>query len=328
LTDWIRRSLGFCLLLGSATLAASCRLTEVALPAGSDVLVVEAILRVGARQQYVLLHRSMEGRTIRGETGAYVFVTPAHAATITFYEAPLRECLTQSPDNWSIPDVQVDATCYLSPVAAGRFVHSGAEYELLVETERGERVRGRTRVPGSFGFRSPSVSVNPNTLSVSCELPTRPFTLAWSRSLGAWSYLTSLHISGFAADEDLRSAGIDVPDPLELTGVSVSATDTTLLFPANLGLFQRADYDQRLFQLLQQGLPAGLDVIFVILAGDQNFTNGIRGGRFNPSGNVRSSSVIGDGVGVFGSVVPLQIRSSRGANEPPLPPCPVPQWAY
>jgi hypothetical protein len=46
----------------------------------------------------------------------------------------------------------------------------------------------------------------------------------------------------------------------------------------------------------------------VVAAIDRNYLNGVRGGSFNPSGTVRVSSVSGDGVGVFGSIVPVYLR--------------------
>jgi hypothetical protein len=317
--------IAFLALLVAVPLLGSCRLTEVSLPAGADVVVVEAVLRAGARQQYLLLHRSMDGRTIRGEPGAAVTVFRQAGPPIEFTESHLLDCLTLAPQHWSLEDVVVEASCYVSRLAAGRFVHPGQEYELLVETERGERLRGRTRVPGAFGFRSPAVTLNTLSLTAHCALPTYPFTMSWSQSEGAWSYLTSLHLARWS--DALQLENISVPDPIELTGVSVSAADTSFLFPENLGLFQRGDFDQRLFLLLQRGLPPGADATMAILAGDRNYTNAIRGGRFNPSGNVRSSSVVGDGVGVFGSIVPIVIRSTHSPSEPPLAPCQIPPSA-
>jgi hypothetical protein len=130
-----------------------------------------------------------------------------------------------------------------------------------------------------------------------------------------------MQISGLK--DILDPLGIEAPDPLELTSVSVASSDTTLVFPTNVGLFQRGDLPREVFDLLENGLPPGTDAIFVVLAAEKNYTNGIRGGRFNPSGNVRLSSVAGDAVGVFGGVVPLAIRSAPGAGGPP-PPCDVP----
>ncbi len=318
---WLRSACLVGLTLG----APACELADVATPAGVDVVVVEAILRAGAARQYVLLHRSLEDRTIRGEPGATITVTRDDAEAIVYAEAELIECLVESPDEWEIENLRVEASCYRSPVAAGRFVHPGRTYDLAIETLDGLYLRGRTTVPGLFAFRVPDVTVNSESLSVTCRLPEGSFTLTWSRSAGAWAYLSSLRLSNWG--DDLRDQGVEVPDPLDLTGVSVSAADTSLLFPANLGLFQRFDLDQRVLIALQQGVPAEADATLVVLAADPNYTNAIRGGRFNPSGNIRTSSVLGDGVGLFGSIVPLVIRSPSPSPEFTIPPCPLPPIA-
>jgi hypothetical protein len=48
--------------------------------------------------------------------------------------------------------------------------------------------------------------------------------------------------------------------------------------------------------------------------------NAVRGGGFNPSGNVRISSVVGDGVGVFGSIFPRDLQIQVG-DDLPYPSC-------
>jgi hypothetical protein len=101
---------------------------------------------------------------------------------------------------------------------------------------------------------------------------------------------------------------IDAPDPLDLQGLAVSAEDTTLVLPDEFGVFERFEYDQDVLRALQGGFPDGVDVVLMVAAADRNYVNGVRGGRFNPSGPVRISSVVGDGVGVFGSLVPLYVR--------------------
>lgn len=295
----------------------ACELAEVAAPASADVLVAEAILRVGAEQQYVLLHRSLDGVHVRGEEGASVVVTGPDGEEIRYDEVSQAGCVV---GNLHEGQAVISASCYLSPPEAEGFVKPGAGYELRVETVHGEVLRGRTVVPGDIEFRTPDLQVDTRRRIGECILPREPFTLAWTRAEGAWSYIVSLELRDWG--EELRMQGIAAPDPLELTGVSVSAADTTLLFPANLGLFQRGDLDQRLLAVFQQGLPRAGSATLTILAADRNFTNGVRGGRFNPSGPVRLSSVVGDGVGVFGSVVPLTI-DSRTDEEPSAPPCNV-----
>jgi hypothetical protein len=300
---------------------AGCELTEVAAPAGADLLVVEAVLRVGARQQYLILHRTLGGRVVRGERNAHVSVTRPDGPAIPFREVALESCLMTAVTEWDIEDLNVAATCYASPIEAGRWVQPAATYDLSILTADGLDVRGRTRVPGTFSFAVPAVSLDPLTLAARCRLPADSFDLAWTRSDGAWAYLSTLWLTEWG--DELRDQGVEVPDPLELTGVSVSAADTTIRFPSELGLFQRTDFDQRVLLALQDGLPPEASATLVVLAADRNFTNAIRGGRFNPSGNVRASSVIGGGVGVFGSVLPLTIRSSADSSGALPAACPL-----
>ncbi|MBD0319449.1 MAG: hypothetical protein ICV87_03885, partial [Gemmatimonadetes bacterium] len=80
-------------------------------------------------------------------------------------------------------------------------------------------------------------------------------------------------------------------------------------------------YDNAALTALQSGFPDGVSVHLVVAAADRNYVNGVRGGSFNPSGPVRVSSVTGDGVGVFGSLVPLYVHirvlteaAARGAG--------------
>jgi hypothetical protein len=318
----MRRIGRFVALLVWAGAASACELTEVAAPDSAEILVVEAVLRVGAPTQYVLLHRSLEGRIVRGAPGARVRVVDAEGGSVDFIPAPTGECLMPPiADGEREIDVEVHASCYRSPPIAGRFVHPGRSYSLFVTTADGLEARGRTHVPGAFAFRNPAAPLDPRSFTASCLLPEEPFQLAWSPSEGAWAYLVSLFLANWAGD--LVERGIVAPDPLELSGVSISQADTTLGFPADVGLFQRAELDQRIFLALRDGLPPDIDTRLVVAAADRNFVNSVRGGRFNPSGNVRISSIVGDAVGVFGSLVPLTIRSLGFEPETRPPPCPV-----
>lgn len=293
-------------------LAAGCELDEVAAPPSEDLLVVEAVLRAGANRQYILLHHSLLGGTIRGEPGATISVTPEGGAPVLFEAAGQGDCFVPGSDGWMSEELTMSASCYWSPASAGRFVVPGMRYDLQVVTADGQELRGRTTVPGRFELRSPRTAVDSATFSRTCLLPGDPFTLTWNRSEGAWAYLSSLRLQTWG--DSLRKEGIAVPDPLDLTGLSVSAADTSQAFPSNLGLFERFSLDQRLLIYLQSGLPRDADATLVVLALDRNYTNAIRGGRFNPSGLVRISSVTGDGIGVFGSVVPIRIHSPNAVT--------------
>ncbi|HUE95858.1 MAG TPA: DUF4249 family protein [Longimicrobiaceae bacterium] len=312
--------------LGLAAMAAvaavaGCRLDEVAAPASADVLVVEAVLRAGSPWQFVLLHRSVEGRHVRGEPGALVKVMDERGRSIVYRPTPLELCVLGSRQQWEAEGINLGASCYTSGLEDAYFVEPGLRYRLEVTTAGGAQAMGQTTVPGAFAYTSPRAPLRSPSLVADCRLPSTPFTLAWRRSEGAWAYVVSMQLQGFG--DELRQQGVSVPDPLELTSVSVSAADTTLLFPANVGLFQRGEYDRRVFETLRGGLPPGTRATLVVLATDRNYTNAIRGGRFHPSGNVRLSSVVGDAVGLFGSTVPLIIRSAPDnpvACPDPLPP--------
>ena len=306
----LRRSLPILL----AALAVGCELTEVAAPESADVLVIDAVLRAGSASQGILLHRSLEGTLVRGEPGATGRVVGEDGQVIDFEEAPLPFCTTPATPDLG-EEVDLQATCYFN--AADGLVTPGATYTLEVTTARGETAFGRTTIPEAFEFTSPGIATPTPGLTGFCHLPSVPFTLAWTQSNGAWAYVVNMRLSEWG--DSLRDLGAEVPEILELASVSVSAADTTLLFPANIGLFQRGDVDRRIFEVLNRGIPAEANVTLVVMATDRNYTNAIRGGRFNPSGNVRISSVVGDAVGVFGSVVPLVLRSS-----PTQPPCPTP----
>jgi hypothetical protein len=276
-------------------LAAGCELTEVVTAPAEDVLVVEAVLRAGESRQVVLLHRALDGDVVRGEPAARVTLRPVGGEAVVLAEAPQQRCLerTQVPDADSI---RVEATCYSS--ASGQLpVRPGETYELQVETLDGRRLRGRTQVPGDFRLLSPALDA-----SRTCTLPPGSnLPVVWSRSAGTWSYIATLEVSGL--DRALAGQGINAPEWLELTGLAISERDTTILLPAQFGIFERTDFDQSLLRLLQLGFPAGAHAELTVAAADRNFVNSVRGGGFNPSGNVRVSSVFGDGVGVFGSLV-------------------------
>lgn len=293
-----------------AMVTAGCELTEVAAPASQDILVIDAVLRSGPGQQAILLHRSVDDGVVRGEPGASVVVTRADGSErIEFVEAPTQACLVQGIGG-QLNGLDLEASCYRS--APGTVIEPGATYDLRVETTGGETAFGRTVVPGPYSFVSPSVDpMAPPAGHSICLLPAAPFQLAWTPAEGAWAYVLTLTISDYAPDEP------DLPNPVELTSVSVSAGDTSLRFPTEIGLFQRGEVPTRVFDILDQGIPAGAIADLAVVATDRNYTNAIRGGRFNPSGNLRISSIAGDGVGVFGSVNVLEL-----ASLPESAPCP------
>lgn len=299
----------FATALAALGLLGGCKLTEVTAADAEDVLVVESLLRAGATQQFVLLHRSLVGRTVRGEPGAVVTVLGPDGVAYRFSQAAASACSTGH--SGPADSLIVEPTCYVAPRRLS--VRPGARYELSVTTAGGERVRGATSVPGAFALRVPAATG-------ACRLP--PGTnlpLLWSVAPGAWSYIASLEIRGLGSA--LRSSGIPAKDRIELTAVSISERDTTLVLPAQFGVFEATDLDPKLVAVLQNGLPEGVAAHLELAAMDRNYVNAVRGGNFNPSGSVRISSVVGDGVGVFGSLVPLALSLEVAAQASGLPSC-------
>jgi hypothetical protein len=315
--------------VAAAVVIQGCTLPDMPLDAGEEVLVVEAVLRTDRRVQQILLHRAIAGRVAAGEPGARVAVVTGAGREIPF-EYREGACFHAEPHAGGEGasalegEVRVDASCYFSPRGGAWdqewWVEPGGTYDLVVETPRGERVRGRTVVPGAFALpglphaarddRDPP----PCTLAPATELPVR-----WTTAAGAWAYVSPLRIRGLAAA--LEPLGIEAPEPLDLVGISVSAADTSIVLPTEFGVFDRFRLDQDLLRALQGGFPPGVRLSLSVAAADRNYVNGVRGGSFNPSGRVRISSVAGDGVGVFGSLVPLHARIRVGPPQPGVPPC-------
>jgi hypothetical protein len=291
------------MMMAAASLAlGGCTIADVTVPPSDDRLVVEAVLRTDFAQQTVLLHRTVQDQTSRKEPGAEVVVTGPNGLRVVLAETE-DPCFSISP-SYDRAEVAVDASCYVSAVSQGRWVQPGQVYDLTVRTTRGEEARARTTVPGAFTVRGVRTSTRADVREPTCSLPAEtPLPLSWTPASGAWGYLAPLTIYGLSS---VFPPSYAPSDPMELLGLAVSATDTTLLLPSEFGVFDRFDFNQDLLRALQKGLPEGTSAQVVIAAADRNFINGVRGGNFNPSGEVRISSVLGDGVGVFGSLVPIR----------------------
>lgn len=277
-------------------LLVGCSLTEVSIPQGEDVAVVEAVLNTGQPVQRLLLHRTVENGEARALVADSVLLTGPDGRARR-YVRTLNETSGCLADADSIPAESV--SCYVLEFSPA----PGAVYALDVFFDGDQRIRGRTQVPGTFELRgSPAVRAG------SCVLrPGTQLALAWTRAPGVWSYLADLEIRGLRRVPELSEMQ-QIPDPLNLFGLAISDSDTTLSVPADFGLFQAGEVELDLLRLLQNGLPAGITAGLTIAAADRNLVNAIRGGTFNPSGLVRISSVAGDGIGLFGSVVPRTLR--------------------
>ena len=286
-----------------AVLLSACELQEVALAEGDDIVVVEVILRADEPVQLAFLHRT-RGTDSATVPGAVIEVRDAQGGRLTF--GPVSE--TQCLDFENERPGQSLGSCYRSN-PSGLAIRPGSTFTLRVLLPDGGVITGETTVPGAFQLSRPSS--NPCRLNAETSLE---FT--WTRSDGAWAYLAETRLAGLRDALRRRNIPIGGNGPVRLIGLSVSNEDTTLVFPGEFGLFDRADPDLTdALVAIQNGLPPDVFGAIVVAATDRNYVNWVRGGNFNPSGQVHVASLRGDGTGVFGSLVPRTQNLSTSATD-------------
>ena len=278
---------------------AGCELEEVSVVEVEDVVVAEVYANVAqdpaANEIFAFLHQTVgQGDPVDDEVellGARVTVRRDDGTVIPLQPEQVAECMEDEPTGLPV-------ACFVADSTAASVVGPGDLLSVEIELFDGGRLEGATVIPGAFEL----VDVAP-----ACTLPPDELLpLQWTRSEGAWAYVNETAIARLP--EALRPEGIEVEeDPLYLLGLSISDADTTTVFPAEFGVFNRFDLDQDLAVRLQSGLPAGTSAEVTITATDRNYVNWARGGNFNPSGQVRVPSLRGDGTGVFGSTVNRRI---------------------
>jgi hypothetical protein len=210
-----------------------------------------------------------------------------------------------------IRDVVI-GSCYASDAGQRFDIIPGERYALRITLPDGGELIGTTTVPADFTVVKPATSV--------CALPANTrLDVLWTGSPAAWVYAAETNLRGLR--RLLEEQGIELDrEPLRLFGLSVSASDTSIVFPTEFGLFDR--FDNQLTEALaaiQNGLPSGVVADVVIGAADRNYVNWERGGTFNPSGLVRIGNIRGAGTGVFGSMVSKFFQVRVGSTE--HPPC-------
>jgi len=286
----------FAVLAGCAVGLAGCELQDVTVVDLVDVAVAEVyvIVRENPAENSVraFLHGTSAGGVpdARSFDDAVVQVTRG-GLTVDLAVVPRLECVDSLP-----PDA--GGTCFAADPAQAAQLAAGDELELTITLGSGATVLGATTVPGAFAL---------TTAGAQCRVaPDTLLDLAWSRSDEAWAYVNETAIEGLPAA--LAGEDIEADDPLYLLGLSISAADTTIVFPSEFGVFDRFDLDQDLAVRLQRGLPDGTQARVAIAAVERNYVNWVRGGNFNPSGVVRVSSLRGAATGVFGAAVIREVR--------------------
>lgn len=296
-------ALTIALLLSLTTTA--CELQEVMVVEVEDVIIVEAYALIGVdtpdptvgRRLWAFVSRTVGGEGALDIPSAEVEVVRADGRRFVLDPVDDQNCISDA-------DRVRPGVCYDAGSAAAR-LRPGDELELTVRLADGRTLGGRTTIPGDFRLEQQA--------SPCGVLPNTPFEVRWTRAEGTSAYVNETRIDGL--DLALEDEGIEAPDELFLLGLSLSASDTTIVFPSQFGVFDRFDLDQELTVRLQRGLPAGTQAFIGITATDRNYVNWARGGNFNPSGQVRVPSVQGDGSGVFASGVMRRFGVFAGSSD-------------
>ena len=302
--------------LAAPALLAACDLEEITIVEVEDVVIAEIYVNLAEdpteNEIRAYLHHTVNAPGSGGGdlSNALIVVRRPDGLTLTLVENNLDACLDSLPTTGS-------GVCFLADPAQTPNLSPGDQLEVEITFEDGGTLLGAALVPSSFQIDGMPTTcrLDPNTL-----LP-----LGWSGSAGAWAYVNETSISGLT--EALEPEGIVVEedeDPLHLLGLSVSAEDTTTVFPSEFGIFDRFDLSHELSTRLQDGLPPSTTAEVSITAVEGNYVNWVRGGNFNPSGQVRVPSLRGDGVGVFGATVSRRFDVVSSDQPSPLPDCPIP----
>jgi hypothetical protein len=289
---WRRALLGAGMGLGIV----GCDVTEVVLAEPDPLVIAEIYVESGQgpHRATALVHSLLGSGTSTAIPNAEVRLFSGGTSVLLTESDDLTPCVIEA-------DIElIEATCYVIDPILGDFGGPGSTIEARVGLPGGSTLEGRTVVPADFALRVPEQGVTTCLLQ-----PEEVVEIQWTPSEGAWAYLGETQISGLA--EVLAASGSEVElreDPLFLTGLSISAADTTLTFPSEFGVFDRIHLERDISVLLQTGLPTGTSARVTIAALDRNSVNWVRGGSFNPSGSIRVPSLFGDiGTGVIGSTV-------------------------
>lgn len=303
----MRPRIAHLLAFATSAAAAACDLQTVAIADPQDIVVAEIVLRAGASRQLALLHRTLGTGASADALGAV-----DDAVVDVFDAAGNRLGLTLTQDTACLIIGASEAasphgSCYSGQAGTG-FVLPGATYSLRIRLSDGGEMAGSTTVPGDFSIVRPA--------PVSCALPADTvFDVVWKPSSAAWVYIVESSLRGIRAALAERDVRLD-EDPLRMIGLAISNTDTTIAFPAEFGLFDRADPDVAdALIAISKGLPPNVIADVIVAAADRNYVNWVRGGNFNPSGLVRVPSIHGDGTGVFSSIVPRSRQLRTRTNE-------------
>lgn len=294
----------------------ACELQELTLVESGDMVVADVYVELsggsrGESRATAWLHHTLEGGfpSSAPVPGARVVVKAASGVVVPLPETADSVCVSSTP-------VPRAGSCYAADTALVARIMPGDALQVEIALPGGGALRGASSVPGDFRLLVPAGGTI-------CGLePFFPLEVRWSRSAGAWAYVSETQIGGLR--KALSSRSISVPgEPFYMRGISMSAGDTTVVFPGGLGYVERFEVDRDLWDALQDGLPWSTDSRVSITAVDRNYLNWNRIQNFNPSGIVRVPSLRGNGTGVFATSVTRTFRAivpAQGA-QPRQPRC-------
>jgi len=293
---------GLVLVVGLLGGLSGCELAEITIAEPDDIMVVEAYVRIGdgIDQVSAWVHWTMGTRSPEDLTDLTMRVVREDGEDAFLLLRPDNLCLRRGLG------ADVEGACYAAEVDIEGFFDPGSQADLEIVTGEGEVTRGVSEIPGNMEL------IRPEARGRCALAPGDTLLFEWNRSPGVWAYSAETEVMDLK--DALAAEGIVVEtDSVALRGLAVSDADTTVAFPQEFGILERFDLEQEVALALQRGLPRGATANVVIAAVDRNYVNWVRGGNFNPSGFVRVSSLQGEAVGVFGSMVRRNIEVKGGA---------------
>lgn len=308
----------------AAVLGAACELTELTITAPEDVIIAETVLILDldpggdgvTLEALTYLHRTQNRALADEVAGARVTVSGARGSAVQLAEQdsgavclyfPKRSSEIDSPASLDV------GSCYSTRVSPSPFA-PGEELALEVVVPDGRVLTAVSRVPREFAFQG--LSQEDGT----CRMePETNYRLAWTPADGTWAYIADARIEGLP--ESLADREVEAPDSLYLLGLRIGREDTEIIFPRQFGAaeFFQGEY-RELIPLLKDGLPRGTRAAIALVAADRNWVNWVRGGNFNPSGQIRIPSVFGDGTGSFGTATQRRVSVTVSGNADGMPP--------
>ena len=295
-------------ILAAPFLFAACDLAkiEVVVPVPYQVVAeVTAVVTVeptdpsrSTTHVTAIMTRYPDGGHPHGVRGASVVVSGESGQSVQLLEEadPVERCVNRD----------FFGSCYMAVATPGIF-GPGERLSLTATLADGSQLTGSSRIPGTF------LATDLALEDGQCRLaPGTNHRFAWNPVDEAVAYVAESDVHG------LGQLGLE-DGTLHLETTFIEGDRTEITFPREF-LYE---LDLEAARVLRVGLPDGASADIALGAVDLNWTNWIREGRINLSGDVRVPSVFGDGTGWFGTAVRwrLSVESREANGDDDLPLC-------